>query len=274
MLYRRTRKEMPAIATEIDDALAEGVEIVYLAAPVAIGRESGKIQSVRVQRMELGEPDRSGRRTPVAVSGSEHDISASALIAAVSQQPDWEGMGELHEGKIWIHAASDGAIGQGLWAGGDALGLGIAGLAIAQGRQAAEAVHAQLRGLPAQAMSEGAVAPSAKPKPDYYPEMPRSSSPYRAVPERLAQPDLEVQQTISTAAFFDEISRCFSCGLCFGCERCYMFCNAGGFSKLQEVAPGRHFSMSLDACEACGKCIEVCPCGYLSSNSAPCALNC
>ena len=270
MLYRRTRKEMPAIETEIDDALAEGVEIVYLAAPVAIAREQGMVRSVRVQRMELGEPDGSGRRKPVPVSGSEHEIGASAVIAAVSQEPDWQGLGELNDGKIWIQAASNGAVGQDVWAGGDALGLGIAGLAIAQGRQAAEAAHAQLRGLPPRPSVSGNVAPSAAPKPDYYPPMPRSSSPYRDVAARLAQPDLEVQQTIGTAAFFDEVSRCFSCGSCFGCERCYMFCNAGGFSKLQEVAPGRYFSLTLDCCESCGKCIEVCPCGYLSSTSAPC----
>lgn len=265
LLYRRTRDEMPAIESEIDDALAEGVEIAYLAAPVSIGREGGKVQSVRVQQMGLGEPDRSGRRKPVPIGGSEHDIPASAVIAAVSQEPDWEGLGELRNGEIWIHAGSNGAVGQGLWAGGDALGLGIAGLAIAQGRQAAEAVHAQLRGLPARSASRSELAPGPSPKPDYYPAMPRSTSPYRAVASRLAQPDLEVQQTISERAFLDEVSRCFSCGSCFGCEQCYMFCNAGGFSKLQEVAPGRYFSLSLECCESCGKCIELCPCGYLST---------
>lgn len=272
VLYRRTRKEMPAIETEIDDALAEGVEIAYLVAPVAIGREGGKIRSVRVQRMELGEPDGSGRRKPVPIDGSEHDIPASAVIAAVSQEPDWEGLGELRNGKIWIDAGSQGALGQGCWVGGDALGPGIAGLAIAQGRQAAEALHRQLRGLPAHSMSTSAVAASASAKPDYYPAMRRSTSPYNAVASRLAQPDLEVQQTISERAFLDEVSRCFSCGSCFGCEQCFMFCNARGFSKLQQVSPGRYFSLGLECCESCGKCIELCPCGYLSprpGSSAP-----
>jgi formate dehydrogenase major subunit len=264
VLYRRTRDEMPAIVTEIDDALAEGVEIAYLVAPVAIGREGGRIRSVRVQRMQLGEPDGSGRRKPVPIDGSEHDIPASAVIAAVSQEPDWEGLDELRKGKIWIDAESHGALGQGIWAGGDALGPGIAGLAIAQGRQAAEAVHRQLRGLPAQSISTGAVAASASAKPDYYPAMPRSASPCKAVASRLAQPDLEVQQTISEKAFLDEASRCFSCGSCFGCEQCFMFCNARGISKLQQASPGRYFSLGLDCCESCGKCIELCPCGYLS----------
>lgn len=266
MLYRRTRIEMPAI--EIDDALEEGVDIAYLTAPVAILREGGAVRSVRVQRMELGEADRSGRRKPLPVGGSEHEIPASAVIAAVSQEPDWEGLGELRDGQIWIHAGSNGALGDGLWAGGDALGLGIAGLAISQGRKAAEAVHAKLRGLAAPSGATGSAADSATPKPEYYPAVPRSSSPYRDVSARLAKPDLEVQRTIAAADFFDEVSRCFSCGSCFGCEQCYMYCNAGGYSKLQEVAPGRYFSLSLDSCESCGKCIELCPCGYLSERTA------
>ncbi len=269
VLYRRTRKEMPAIETEIDDALAEGVEIAYLVAPVAIEREGGKIRSVRIQRMELGAPDGSGRRKPIPIDGSEHDIPASAVIAAVSQEPDWEGLGEIRTGKIWIEAGSHGALGQGFWAGGDALGPGIAGLAIAQGRQAAEAVHRQLRGLPAQSNSTSAVAPRASAKPDRYPAMPRSTSPYKAVVARLAQPDMEVQQTIGETAFLDEVSRCFSCGSCFGCEQCFMFCNAGGFTKLQQVSPGRYFSLGLECCEACGKCIELCPCGYLTPRPRP-----
>lgn len=264
MLYRRTRDEMPAIETEIDDALAEGVEIAYLAAPVAIGRERDRVQSVRVQGMALGEPDGSGRRKPVPIGGSEHDIPASAVIAAVSQEPDWEGLSELQNGKIWIHAGSNGTVDHGLWAGGDALGPGIAGLAIAQGRQAAEAVHAQLRGGPALPISNSVVDANVPVKPDFYPAMPRSTSPYRIVAARLAQPDMEVQQTIKEKAFLDEVSRCFSCGSCFGCEQCHMFCNAGGFSKLQQVAPGQYFSLNLDCCESCGKCIEMCPCGYLS----------
>ena len=270
VLYRRTRKEMPAIESEIDDALSEGVEVAYLVAPVAIAREGGKIRSVRVQRMELGEPDGSGRRKPMPIEGSEHDIPASTVIAAVSQEPDWEGMGELRKGKIWIEVGSHGSLGQGFWAGGDALGLGIAGLAIAQGRQAAEAVHRQLRGLPAQSISSNEIPASALAKPDRYPALPRSTSPYKTVASRLAQADLEVQQAISERAFLDEVSRCFSCGSCFGCEQCYMFCNAGGFLKLDQVSPGQYFSLGLHYCESCGKCIELCPCGYLSPRKGFC----
>ena len=83
MLYRRTRNEMPAIASEIDDARAEGVSIEYLAAPVEIKRNGGKVKAVVVQRMELGEPDSSGRCKPVPVPGSEYKLPADSVINAV-----------------------------------------------------------------------------------------------------------------------------------------------------------------------------------------------
>jgi len=60
-----------------------------------------------------------------------------------------------------------------------------------------------------------------------------------------------------------EAARCMSCGLCFDCQQCLMYCNAGGFTPVAEPAPGNYFTLELDACEGCGKCIEVCPSGYL-----------
>ena len=268
VLYRRTRQEMPAIATEVDDAFDEGIDFTFLVAPLSIVRESGKIVSIRAQRMELGDPDASGRRKPVPIAGSEFDIPASSVIAAVSQEPDWEGISELKNGKIWIQAGWNGAVEQGLWAGGDAMGPGVAGLAIAQGRIAAEAAHRQLRGLPEESISARTVGECASAKPDFYPAATRSTSPYHSVASRLATPDMEVQQTISETVFLDEVSRCFSCGSCFGCEQCHMFCNAGGYLKHDKPRPGWYFSLGLQSCESCGKCIELCPCGYLSPSTA------
>ena len=81
--------------------------------------------------------------------------------------------------------------------------------------------------------------------------------------ERLARGMSEVAKTISEERFLAEIDRCFSCGSCFGCEACYMYCTAGCFTRLEEARPGMYFSLNLDQCQDCGKCIEVCPCGFL-----------
>ena len=268
VLYRRTRDEMPAIASEVDDALAEGVRFEFLSAPLAIKRSDGRVDKVVAQAMSLAEPDASGRRRPVPVAGSEHEIAASAIIAAVSQEPDWDGLGGLQAGVHAVSTKTYGQLADKIWSGGDALGLGIAGFAIAQGRQAAEAVHARLRAItPPDAPQKPRVSAAAL-KPDYQSDKQRATLPHRPVEERLAQPELEVQETLAEQAFLDEVSRCYSCGLCFGCEQCFMYCNAGAYTKLKQVRPGAYFALNLDACEKCGKCIEICPCGFLQVDAS------
>ena len=54
-----------------------------------------------------------------------------------------------------------------------------------------------------------------------------------------------------------------SCGLCFDCRQCFMYCNASGFTRIERAGPGRYYTLALEACEGCGKCIELCPCGYM-----------
>ena len=269
MLYRRTRNEMPAIASEVDEAQAEGVSIEYLVAPVEIKRDGGKVRAVVVQRMELGEPDSSGRCKPVPVSDSEYELPADSVITAVSQEPDWDELTELDPGTVWIQPAEHGKIKDGLWAGGDALGLGIAGMAIAQGRQAAEDVHAQLRGLELPRTSQRPAVSERTIKSEYHPEKKPVTPHQRPVEERLAEPNMEVHETITRTEFLEEVSRCFSCGLCYGCENCFMYCNAGGFTRLEQVEPGAYFALSREYCVGCGKCIDLCPSGFLS----PCDLS-
>ena len=73
----------------------------------------------------------------------------------------------------------------------------------------------------------------------------------------------EVTGTITEKELLAEVERCFSCGSCSGCQQCFMYCTAGCFVKVEEPKPGMYFSLNLDQCHQCGKCIEVCPCGFL-----------
>lgn len=261
MLYRRTRAEMPAIDAEVEDALAEGVRIEYLVAPVEVQRDAGAVRGLMVRRLELGAPDASGRRAPVPVAGSEYELAATAIIAAVSQQPDWLGAGDLLPGSVW---AADPEFGDGLWTGGDTLGLGTAGRAIQHGRRAAEAVHHRLQELPSPVNGKKLPLRPGAVKPDFYGSALPTPLPRRPADTWQIDPDGELQGTISEEAFLEEVSRCFSCGHCYGCEQCFMYCNAGGFTKLEEVAPGAYFALDLDRCLRCGKCVDLCPCGFVT----------
>jgi formate dehydrogenase beta subunit len=88
LLYRRSRTEMPARADEVDAAEKEGVKLYFLALPVKIITENNKITATECQRMELGEPDSSGRRRPVPVKGSEFIIPADMVLTAIGESPE------------------------------------------------------------------------------------------------------------------------------------------------------------------------------------------
>jgi len=268
ILYRRSREEMPAIPQEIDDALDEGVELLLLAAPTAVlRRASGSLEAVRVQRMALGEPDASGRRSPVAIEDSEYVLPATALIMAVSQVPILAGLEALNHRGNWLVADAGGAVEEDILAGGDALGPGIAGNAIVQGRRAAEALHQRLRG---ESDSGGVGTARLEIHGDRVRFASKDNSvaahgPMLPASERIKLGMAEVAGTVSEDTFLAEVQRCFSCGSCYGCEQCFMYCTSGCFTRLEEPRPGMYFSLNLDACKECGKCIEVCPCGFLEA---------
>ena len=268
ILYRRSIDEMPAIKYDIEEAVEEGVNLFLLAAPVRLERApDGKLESLIACRMQLGEPDSSGRRRPLPVPDSEFRLPLDSLIAAVSQSPSLEGFKALGHKGNWLIPDADGAVGHGVLAGGDALELGIAGNAILQGRRAAEQVHFQLQGI-----EDDAPIPDSRPgigpdqvKFDSKPGSEAVRTPKLPGDERIARGSAEVASTISEEQFLAEAERCFSCGYCFGCEQCSMFCTSGCFTKLEEAMPGMYFTLLLDECKECGKCIEVCPCGYLEA---------
>jgi formate dehydrogenase major subunit len=264
MLYRRTRAEMPAVDAEVEEAVEEGIDLRFLVAPVEVNRLNGAVESLIVRNMQLGEPDASGRRRPEPIDASEHEIRVDAVVAAISQEPDWSSLTELEPESREREMAE---VADGVWLGGDAAGPGIAGIAIAHGRAAAEVAHARLTGFAAEAGSPPEPVDVNEVKLDYRPTRSRAVSSRLAVEDGLAAVDLEVNLGIDEEAFLSEVQRCSSCGLCFGCSHCFMYCTVGSFTAVENPSPGEYFVMNLDHCTECGKCIEVCPCGFLEVTS-------
>ncbi|MBA7646698.1 Ferredoxin--NADP reductase [subsurface metagenome] len=88
IFYRRTKAEMPAIKSEIEEAIKEGIDIQFLVTPIKVQSSNGKVNNIECIRMELGDVDESGRRRPVPIEGSEFKVEADTLILAISQEPD------------------------------------------------------------------------------------------------------------------------------------------------------------------------------------------
>jgi ferredoxin len=131
------------------------------------------------------------------------------------------------------------------------------------------AVHARLRGLPEPTLPEPDLDPigAGSLELDQHPEAPRAVSLARPASEWLQEPDSEIHLGITEEQFLAEVSRCLSCGECFGCEQCWMYCAHTCFTRLENPKPGRYYALALENCQACGKCIDICPCGFLQVRS-------
>ncbi len=153
VIYRRTRAEAPAEDIEITEAIEEGVEFLFLTNPAEIIGENGKVKAVKLQIMELGEPDASGRRKPIPVEGKFKMIDADTVISAIGQKCLPVGFDDIELTK-WGTIVADPVTGltnkDGVFAAGDATnnGASIAIDAIAEAGRAAKAIDAYLLGMP------------------------------------------------------------------------------------------------------------------------------
>jgi NADPH-dependent glutamate synthase beta subunit-like oxidoreductase len=217
ILYRRTREEMPAHEWEIREGLEEGIEIHFLAAPVRIWGEEGRVRGLQCLRMRLGEPDASGRRRPIPVEGSEFRVEADLVLKAIGQGPDLRGMAEdpglrrTTRGLIAADPACGLTVVPGVFAGGDAVhGPRTVVEAVAAGKAAARSMDRYLRGEPVNGQGmewEGVPAPPAPWKPQQREPMPRLSLQERRRSFR------EVELGFSQGQAVLEASRCLRiCG--------------------------------------------------------------
>ena len=156
ILYRRTRKEMPAYPEEVDAALEEGIKIEYLTAPTWVRTKDGKVTAVQCRKMKLGEKDESGRPKPVPIEGSDFFVDADTLVLALSERAytpylkDSDGLSlSPRWGTIIVDPATMATTRPGVFAGGDVVtGPSSVVDAIAAGKAAAEAIDNYLEGQP------------------------------------------------------------------------------------------------------------------------------
>ncbi|MDP2644614.1 MAG: FAD-dependent oxidoreductase [Desulfobacterales bacterium] len=235
IIYRRTRAEMPANRVEIEAAGHEGVKFHFLAAPVkVIGDENNKITHLEYLKMELGEPDASGRRRPVPVEGSETRIQLDMLITAVGQGPDVSFVGEskgLEDLKItrWntIETESLETLQSSIpkiFTGGDsATGASLVVEAIGAGRRAARSIHQYLTGqavtAPEKSLFKKHIPESIFKSVEGLQKIPRTKMPELPVEVRthsFAETDLVISKNEAA----EESQRClFCCRLCYNKDK-------------------------------------------------------
>ncbi len=288
VVYRRTRDEMPAIPQEVDEALREGVEFVFLAAPSGFRWEDGRLVEMHVTRMELGEPDDSGRRRPVPIDDDGYTIPVDTVLTAIGEDTELEALPwSLPEKWGSIIVDDFGLAGaERVFAGGDVAGEErTVADALGSGKRAAMGIDRLFRGgddggRPAEVTDlrwggDGQVSMSRW----------RGDDPVRRTNPTNQVVDIEALQLAHfrrepshqerhrhDAVDFSEVNlgidmeqaiaearRCFNCGVCNDCELCLILCPDVAIVRRE----GGGFEVDLDHCKGCGVCAEECPRGAI-----------
>jgi NADPH-dependent glutamate synthase beta subunit-like oxidoreductase len=231
ILYRRTRREMPAEKTEIQAAEKEGIKIQYLITPVEVSGKSGKVSGLKCVKMKLGEPDSSGRCRPIPLEGSEHKLGFETVIIAVSQSPD---IGFIDrdtniETSKWntikVNPETFETNIPGVFAGGDVVkGPDTVISAMGDGKRSAEAVDRYINGESLKNFATRTPKPLPKRNKDSRPH--RYAAQFKNTPKehRVRMKGLdplarrknfeEVELGYSEQEAVQEASRCLHCGIC------------------------------------------------------------
>ncbi len=265
LVYRRTRDEMPAIEEDIVGGEHENVDFRFLCTPVELFKDGDRCTGMKCQKMELGEPDSSGRRRPVPVE-EYFDLECTYLIPSISQEPDFMGLEDYQAGpREWVHIDKFGEKTESekhdVYAGGDVTDLGLATIAMAQGRRAAETIHCRFRDLPIEEYIRPEEIKKEKVLMDYFDPKPRVEVEEADPNERIKDLATEISRTFTKEEAFTESSRCMSCGKCVLCGQCWTYCQDQVIQKPEK--PGDLYGFKHELCQGCKKCEEVCPCGYI-----------
>jgi formate dehydrogenase major subunit len=288
VVYRRTEKEMPANPIEIHESKLEGVEYLFLHNPVKVNQdENGKLKSVTLIKMELGEPDSSGRRRPVPIEGSEFDLEVDYILAAIGQKTDinfledinkYAKTGELKPNKWGDIDADSKTLQTGIpnvFAAGDGV-TGPATLieAVAQANTAVLSCHQYLMGEE--------IKPKQKPfisrkdnfveqqQNDYlgrYQNQLREEMPVLPPEDRVNYKEVELGYE-NEDVVKHEAERCLECG-CSEFHNCALQQYATIYEAQQQVYKGEFKKHEVDfshplieidnnKCILCAKCIRIC----------------
>lgn len=254
IVYRRSRKEMPAHDFEATEAEEEGVMIHWLRTIKQIDETTFTVEKMAI--------DENGRPQP---TGEFEEIEADTLILALGQDVDTDFLTRV----AGVEVAKDGVVSvsdqmmtgrNGLFAGGDMVpSERTVTVAVGHGKKAARHIDAWLRGTTYEKPPRPEIAEYANLNTWYYDDAPQAEQPALDLVRRQTEFEEVLQGLTEENALF-EARRCLSCGNCFECDNCYGICPDNAVDKL---GPGLRFQFKYDYCKGCGMCAAECPCGAI-----------
>lgn len=276
LVYRRTKREMPAHPKEVQDLEEEGVVLNVLLSPIRIHGENRQVTGLECIRNELSKPDATGRRRPVPIEGTEHILPADTIICAIGQEVDAESLRHVNRLEltkrllITVDPITMETSIPGVFAGGDVVtGPATVVEAVASGKKASEAIHRFLRGMP---KPEYTLIPVRRQQVQVMETSPKDKSlssrpdmPVMDLEDRKGSFQ-EVELGLSTNSAIQEAKRCLRCDICISCGRCIEVCrdqmgvDAIHLSYVEKNSTAEtDFSRPGTYCIGCGSCAISCP---------------
>jgi formate dehydrogenase major subunit len=273
LLYRRTKDEMPAEKIEIEEAEEEGVEYTFLVAPIEVIEENGRARKVRCQKMKLGAPDKSGRRSPEPIPGDEVTIEADLIVSAIGQRVNAENVKELDitkKGTISANTNTFETSMAGVFAGGEAVtGPKIAIEAIAQGKNAAHVIDSYLKGEITPVANPCYIEQEDLTPEDFADREKKDREQLKVLPAQTRRMSFgAISETFDEEAAVKEASRCLECG-CHDYFECKMVKYIGQYDidtkalkgeihREEEADTHPFIKRNSEKCILCGLCFRAC----------------
>ena len=284
IIYRRSREEMPAFKSEVEDALEEDIEILFLASPIGI--EEGKSGlTIKCIKNRMGESDESGRPLPFPIEGSEYIVEADSIISAIGEISDLSFLPkEIESSYHSVRVNETGSTNKpGIFACGDFIDQPRSvAHAIGSGKKAAIAIDCYCRGQSNEGLlstlrigGKGNVSferyfsgktPTESQKVIHFEDLNLSYFQYKnrcekpKLPKEARKGFEEISGNLSIKQVLGEAQRCFSCGMCYHCDNCYVFCPDGSVLRENDKT---YNVFDYEYCKGCGICENECPVGVI-----------
>ena len=266
IIYRRSINDCPAREEELHHAEEEGISFHWCAQPVEImGDGESWVRGMSCVETRPGPLDRSRRRRPLPVEGSEFVLDVDTVIYAIGSEPNpiiqqsLPGLKKSNGGTIEADPKTMMTSVPGIFAGGDLASMErFVTHAVGMGKQAAAAIAHYLEGRSPTSDEKTVATVGIDTINTYYYSQQDRIDPQKLPTQQRLQNFNEVQQPLQEIQADAEALRCFSCGTCIYCDNCYAYCPDMAITRLE-----KGYAVKSDYCKGCGLCVAECPTGSI-----------
>ena len=264
------RDEMACFAEEYDDAINEGVRIEVLVGISEIVTGNGEVKAVKCVRMGKKDQGEEGYDSPVPffrykpTGGTEFRIDCDMVVSSIGQATDMKGLESLTEKSPWLKVDRNYRVEgeEKIFGGGDAIKIDLITTAVGHGRKAAESIVIFLSGKQSKPGKFEEIIKYEKLFPYYFPQSQQGKREKVNI-EEVKGTFQETLNALAPDSAVVESERCMSCGLCFECRQCMLYCPQDAISHFKNNGVGEVMFTDYSKCVGCHICSQVCPAGYI-----------